>query len=69
MFTARRWQMVYRTFLRTLVHELGHHLDFEGFGLDESFHNDGFSKREYALFRGIVGEPPAAPNPRRASAV
>lgn len=70
MFTARRRQVVaYRTFLRTMVHELCHHLDFEGFRLDESFHTDGFDKRESALFRSIVGEPQAAPKPRRASAV
>lgn len=61
MFTARRRQVVaYRTFLRTLVHELCHHLDFEGFGMDESFHTEGFYKRESALFRGILGEPPRA---------
>ncbi len=58
MFTARRRQVVaFRTFLRTLVHELCHHLDFEGFGLRESFHTDGFYKRESALFRAVAGEP------------
>lgn len=68
MYTARRRQVVaYRTFLRTLVHELCHHLDFEGFRLAESFHTEGFYKRESALFRGIVGEPPPAPNPHLAS--
>lgn len=69
MFTARRRKVVaYRTFLRTLVHELCHHLDFEGYRLAESFHTEGFYKRESALFRGIVGEPPADPDPRHASA-
>ncbi|MGH8128914.1 MAG: hypothetical protein ACRETC_11255 [Gammaproteobacteria bacterium] len=58
MYTARRQQIVaYRTFLRTLVHELCHHLDFEGFRLNESFHTEGFYKRESMLYRGIVGEP------------
>ena len=58
MFTARRRQVVaYRTFLRTLVHELCHHLDFEGFGFGESFHTEGFYKRESALCRVILGEP------------
>ncbi len=58
MFTARRRQVVaYRTFLRTLVHELCHHLDFEGFGFGESFHTEGFYKRESALCRLILGEP------------
>ncbi len=58
MYTARRRQVVaFRTFLRTLVHELCHHLDFEGFRLPESFHTEGFYRRESALFRDIVGEP------------
>jgi len=66
MFTARRRQVVaYRTFLRTLVHELCHHLDFEGFRLAESFHTEGFYQRESALFRGIVGEAPASTPVRR----
>ncbi|MGH8160734.1 MAG: hypothetical protein ACRESR_01005 [Gammaproteobacteria bacterium] len=58
MFTARRRQVVaFRTFLRTLVHELCHHLDFEGLRLPESFHTEGFYQRESALFRDIVNEP------------
>lgn len=57
MYTARRRQVVaFRTFLRTLVHELCHHLDFEGFRLDQSFHTEGFYERESSLFRDIVGE-------------
>ena len=62
MFTARRCQVVaYRTFLRTLVHELCHHLDFEGFRMGESFHTEGFYKRESALFRTVTGEPSKRP--------
>jgi len=58
MYTARRRQVVaFRTFLRTLVHELAHHLDFEGFRLEESFHTQRFYERESRLFRDIVGEP------------
>ncbi|MGH8271274.1 MAG: hypothetical protein ACRESG_02985, partial [Gammaproteobacteria bacterium] len=58
MYTARRNQIVaFRTFLRTLVHELCHHLDFEGFRLPESFHTEGFYERESTLFRDIVNEP------------
>lgn len=69
MFTARRRQVVaWRTFLRTLVHELCHHLDFEGFGLAESFHTEGFYRRESAVFRAVAGEPAAAAKPRRARA-
>lgn len=58
MYTARRHQVVaFRTFLRTLVHELCHHLDFEGYRLPESFHTEGFYERESSLFRDIVNEP------------
>ena len=39
MRTAKRLQVVaFRTFLRTLLHELCHHLDYEYLKLDESFH-------------------------------
>lgn len=59
MFTARRRQVVaYRTFLRTLVHELCHHLDFEGFRLVESFHTEGFYRRESVFCRTILAAPP-----------
>ena len=62
MHTARRRQVVaYRTFLRTLLHELCHHLDFEGFGMNESFHTEGFYKRESALYRTVAGEPSRRP--------
>lgn len=55
MRTAQRAQMVaYRTFLRTLLHELCHHFDYELFDLPESFHNEGFYKRESSLFHQLV---------------
>ncbi len=55
MRTAQRAQVVaYRTFLRTLLHELCHHLDYELFELPESFHNEGFYKRESSLFHQLV---------------
>jgi hypothetical protein len=60
MRTARREQVVaFRTFLRTLLHELCHHLDYEYFKLPESFHTEGFYKRESSLFHQLVpqGEP------------
>lgn len=67
MYTARRRQVVaFRTFLRTLVHELCHHLDFEGFRLEESFHTERFYEREASLFRDMVGERLGAPPRRRA---
>ena len=61
MRTARRANVVaFRTFLRTLLHELCHHLDFEVLGLDRSFHTEGFFRRESSLMRQLV---PAARRP------
>lgn len=55
MRTARHGRVVaFRTFLRTLLHELVHHLDYEVLGLAVSFHTEGFFKRESSLFRQLV---------------
>jgi hypothetical protein len=55
MRTAHHKKVVaYRTFLRTLLHELGHHLDYELLGLEDSFHTEGFFKRESSLFKQLV---------------
>ncbi|MDH5359374.1 MAG: hypothetical protein OEX03_02370 [Gammaproteobacteria bacterium] len=55
MKTASRKQVVaFKTFLRTLIHELFHHLDYEYLQLDESYHTEGFYKRESSLFHQIV---------------
>ena len=60
MRTARHKKIVaFRTFLRTILHEICHHLDYELLGLDDSFHTEGFFKRESSLFRQLV---PAAPS-------
>ena len=48
--------VAFRTFLRTLLHELGHHLDYEYLRLAESFHTEGFFRRESSLFRQLVPE-------------
>ncbi len=54
MRTAQRNQVVkFKTFLRTLLHELCHHLDYERFDLEESFHTEGFYKRESSLIRQL----------------
>ena len=51
MHTARRGQVVaFKTFLRTLLHELGHHLDYEYLKLPGSVHTEGFYRRENSLF-------------------
>lgn len=55
MRTARRHQAVrFRTFLRTLLHELRHQLDYELLALPDSFHTEGFYKRESSLLRQLV---------------
>jgi hypothetical protein len=60
MRTAQRVQVVkFRTFLRTLLHEVCHHLDYELYGLEETFHTEGFYSRESSLMRDLLGEPPA----------
>lgn len=57
MRTAAKQQVVaFRSFLRTLVHELGHHLDYELFALEETFHTDGFYKRESSLANALFGQ-------------
>lgn len=56
MRTARHKRVVaFRTFLRTLLHEYCHHLDYEHFRLAESFHTEGFFKRESSLFKQLIG--------------
>lgn len=58
MRTARKEQVVkFRTFLRTLLHEVCHHLDYELYGLAETFHTEGFYARESSLMRDLLGEP------------
>lgn len=57
MRTAQRERVVaFRTFLRTLLHELLHHLDYEIYALAETFHTEGFYKRESSLFRQLVAD-------------
>lgn len=58
MRTARHKRVVaFRTFLRTVLHELGHHVDYEHLKLGESFHTEGFFRRESSLFHQLVAEP------------
>jgi hypothetical protein len=55
MRTARHRRVVrFRTFLRTLLHEMGHHLDYEYLRLADSFHTEGFFRRESSLFHQLV---------------
>jgi len=57
MRTAKHRRVVaFRSFFRTLLHELCHHLDYELFLLAESFHTEGFYKRESSLFHQLWGK-------------
>jgi hypothetical protein len=57
MRTAYHKRVVaFRTFLRTLLHELCHHLDYELLKLEDSFHTEGFFKRESSLFKQLVAD-------------
>jgi len=58
MRTAQRRQVVaFKTFLRTLLHEIGHHLDYELLELEDSLHTEGFYKRESNFFHQLVPDP------------
>ncbi|HVO90813.1 MAG TPA: hypothetical protein VMV45_19900 [Casimicrobiaceae bacterium] len=59
MRTAARKQVVaFKTFLRTLCHEVCHHLDYELFALEETFHTEGFYKRESSLATALLAKLP-----------
>ena len=46
------------TFLSTLCHEFCHHLDFQKFGFENSWHTRGFYERTAALYHHVRGTPP-----------
>jgi hypothetical protein len=55
MRTAKQKRVVaFRTFLRTMLHEVGHHIDYTLLRLPDSFHTEGFYKRESSLFYQLV---------------
>jgi hypothetical protein len=54
MLTLKRGRVVaFRTFLRTLLHELCHHLDYTFLRLRDSPHTQGFYQRESSLFHAL----------------
>ena len=66
MRTAKQKRVVaFRTYMRTLLHEVGHHVDFTLLRLSDSFHTEGFYKRESSLFYQLVPDA-SAPPPVRA---
>ena len=55
MRTAAHERVVaFRTFLRTLLHELCHHIDYEFLELGDSYHTRGFFQRESSLVRQLA---------------
>lgn len=55
MRTAKRIQVVaFKTFLRTLLHEVMHHLDYALLRLGDSFHTEGFYQRESSLLKQLL---------------
>ena len=68
MRTAVNEQPVaFRTFLRTLAHEIGHHLDYVHLALADSFHTEGFFSRESSLVKQLLAAVPPASSARRAA--
>jgi hypothetical protein len=58
MKTAAHERVVrFRTFLRTLLHEVVHHLDVTMLGFEDSFHTEGFFRRESSLVRQLLPGP------------
>ena len=45
--------VAFKTFLRTLCHELVHHLDYALLKLEDSLHTEGFFRRESSLMRQL----------------
>jgi len=55
MRTAKHKRVVaFRSYLRTLLHEVCHHLDYEFYQFPETFHTEGFYNRESSLFHQLV---------------
>ena len=65
MRTSKRSVVVApRTFIRTLLHEVVHHVDMELFDLPNSYHTKGFYQRESSLYRVVVRGTPLAKRAR-----
>ena len=53
---AKKRAVAFRTFVRTLLHEICHHLDLTHLSLRDTFHTEGFFRRESQLTRQLIGE-------------
>lgn len=59
MRTAVRKEITsFGTFLSTVCHEFCHHLDYQKFRFQDSWHTRGFYERTAALYHGARGTPP-----------
>ena len=55
MRTAKHKRVVaFKSYLRTLLHEICLHLDYELYKFPETFHTEGFYNRESSLFHQLV---------------
>ncbi|MEM6290408.1 MAG: hypothetical protein AAGA54_04055 [Myxococcota bacterium] len=64
---AHERPVAFRTFVRVVMHELCHHLDYDKYALGDSMHTQGFFRRESSLVRQLLGTPEAvddAPSPQ-----
>jgi hypothetical protein len=69
MKTAAKGRVVaFKSFIRTVLHELCHHIDYAYFDLDDSLHTEGFFKREAFLYKQIVPPEVRKSEPRRRKA-
>jgi hypothetical protein len=60
MRTAALGKVVaFKTFLRTLLHEVLHHLDYAHYKFRDSFHTQGFYARESSLVKQLTADGPA----------
>lgn len=68
MRTAQKKQVVaFRTFYRTLLHEVAHHLDYQLYHFEDSLHTQGFFKRAESMFDQLL--PASLDEPRRSRAL
>jgi hypothetical protein len=57
MRTAKQKRVVaFRTYLRTMLHEVGHHIDYALLRLPDSFHTEGFYKRESSVANALFAQ-------------
>jgi hypothetical protein len=66
--TAKGQVVAFKSFIRTVLHELCHHIDYAHFDLDDSLHTEGFFKRESFLYKQIVPIELQKREPRRRKA-